>query len=210
MHAHVGLWPALIAEDGVAALAPHLLEQPTAARRGDFDLNPSEQPLARTLMPAAVLMPIIRRNEPSVLFTRRTAHLARHAGQVSFPGGRTAPTDRDAVATALRETEEETGIAPAHVRVAGFLESYETGTGFAIIPVVGIVETGFTLNPNPAEVDEVFEVPLAFLLDLRNRETKTAQWAGTKRRYYAYTYERHYIWGATAGILAGFVERLTP
>ncbi len=210
MHAVVGPWPERISEDGVAALVPHLLEQPTIPRRGDFDLNPDERPQARALMPAAVLLPIVRRKQPSVLFTRRTAHLARHAGQVSFPGGRTAPSDRDAVATALRETEEETGIAPAHVRVAGFLESYETGTGFAITPVVGIVETGFVLKPNPDEVDEVFEVPLAFLLDLRNRETRTTEWAGATRRYYAYTYGPHYIWGATAGILAGFVERLMP
>ena len=210
MPSGTGLLPARIAADGVAALAPHLLAQPTAPGRGDFDLNPGERPTPRALMPAAVLLPIVRRPAPSVLFTRRTAHLARHAGQVSFPGGRTAPSDRDAVATALRETEEETGIAPAHVRVAGFLESYETGTGFAITPVVGIVETGFVLKPNPDEVDEVFEVPLAFLLDLRNRETRTTEWAGATRRYYAYTYGPHYIWGATAGILAGFVERLMP
>ena len=208
MHAVAGLWPARIAEDGVDALAPHLLEQPTACGRGDFDLNPGQRLLRRALMPAAVLLPIVRRNEPSVLFTQRTAHLARHAGQVSFPGGRVAPSDRDAIATALRETEEETGIAPDHVRIAGFLDSYETGTGFAITPVVGIVETGFSLKPNPDEVDEIFEVPLAFLLDLRNRETRTTELAGAMRSYYAYTYGRHYIWGATAGILAGFVERL--
>ncbi len=210
MHAGTRLLPARIAADGVAALAPHLLAQPTALRRGDFDLNPAVRPASRALMPAAVLLPIVRRSAPSVLFTRRTAHLARHAGQVSFPGGRTAPSDRDAIATALRETEEETGIAPHHVSVAGFLESYETGTGFAITPVVGIVDTAFSLKPNPDEVDEIFEVPLAFLLDPSNRETKTSEWAGTTRRYYAYTYGQHYIWGATAGILAGFVERLMP
>jgi 8-oxo-dGTP pyrophosphatase MutT (NUDIX family) len=210
MEAFAGLWPARIAEGGADALVPHLLAQPTAPKRGDFDLNPDARPVAQTLMPAAVLLPIVRRAIPSVLFTQRTAHLARHAGQVSFPGGRTSPSDRDAIATALRETEEETGIAPHHVRVAGFLESYETGTGFAITPVVGIVDAGFALKPNPDEVAEVFEVPLSFLLDLRNRETKTTEWAGMTRRYYAYTYGRHYIWGATAGILAGFVERLAP
>lgn len=201
-------WPARIAAEGADVLAPYLLDRPLAGGRGDFDLNPAARPAERSLMPAAVLMPIVRRAEPSVLFTRRTAHLARHAGQVSFPGGRASPSDENEVATALRETHEETGIAPSHVQVAGFLDSYETGTGFTITPVVGVLDADFVLNPNPGEVDEVFEVPLAFLLDLSNRETKSAQWAGSTRRFYSYTYGRHYIWGATAGILAAFVERL--
>ena len=112
-----------------------------------------------------MLLPIIRRPDPTVLFTRRTEHLSRHAGQVSFPGGRAHESDRSLVETALRETAEEVGIAPAFVSVAGFLDPYETGTGFAILPVVGILHEGFALVPDANEVAEVFEVPLAFLLD---------------------------------------------
>lgn len=201
-------WPVRIATEGAAVLGPRLLAAPAPPSRSDYDLNPGERPPARTLRPAAVLMPIVLRAVPSVLFTRRTAHLARHAGQVSFPGGRIDAADPHPLAAALRETEEETGIPPAFIEPAGFLDTYETGTGFAIVPVVGLVREGFGLTPNPSEVDEVFEVPLAFLLDPANREEKTAEWQGQTRRFYAYTYGRHYIWGATAGILAGFTERL--
>lgn len=206
-------WPARIAAEGLDALRPHLLAEappaPTAPTRGDFDLNPAMRPEgARKLTPAAVLLPIVSRPDPTVLFTRRTPHLARHAGQVSFPGGRVDKADETLIATALRETQEETGIAPDFVSVAGFLEPYETGTGFAIVPVVGMLREGFALMPDPGEVDEVFEVPLSFLLDPANRERKSAEWQGQTRHFYAYTYGRHYIWGATAAILVGFTERL--
>lgn len=201
--------PSRVAAHGAGALKPHLLAQPAPPSRSDYDFDPASRPAeARKLMPAAVLMPIVRRAEPTVLFTRRTAHLARHAGQVSFPGGRVSEADPNAIATALRETEEETGIAADFVDIAGFLETYETGTGFAIVPVVGVLEEGFTLVPDPGEVDEIFEVPLGFLLNGQNRETKTAEWQGRTRRFYAYTYRGHYIWGATAAMLSGFAERL--
>jgi 8-oxo-dGTP pyrophosphatase MutT (NUDIX family) len=154
-------------------------------------------------------MPIVRRDAPTVLFTRRTEHLARHAGQVSFPGGRVHEADASLVETALRETREETGIGAEYVSVLGFLDSYETGTGFAIVPVVGLLEEGFALAPDPGEVDEVFEVPLAFLLDPVNRRLESRQWRGRTRHYYAFSYGRHYIWGATAAILVGFAERLS-
>ncbi len=162
-----------------------------------------------TLTPAAVLLPIVARAEPTVLFTRRTAHLARHAGQVSFPGGRVHANDPSLAETALRETEEETGIAAACISVAGFLEPYETGTGFAIVPVVGLVREGFALAPNAEEVEEVFEVPLGFLLDPANRARKTMERRGVLREFYVFDYGRHHIWGATAAILVDFGERLT-
>jgi 8-oxo-dGTP pyrophosphatase MutT (NUDIX family) len=206
-------WPARIADEGLDALRPHLLadapEAPTKPTRSDYDLTPENRPQGpRKLRPAAVLMPIVQRAEPTMLFTRRTPHLARHAGQVSFPGGRVSEDDDSLIETALRETEEETGITADFVSVAGFLETYETGTGFAIVPVVGMLKEGFRLMPDPGEVDEVFEVPLSFLLDPANRERKSAEWQGRRREFYAYNYGPHYIWGATAAILVGFMERL--
>jgi 8-oxo-dGTP pyrophosphatase MutT (NUDIX family) len=202
-----------VAEGGLEALRPRLLAEPPllplSPRRGDYDLNPGMRPDGdRLLRPAAVLLPIVHRPAPTVLFTRRTPHLARHAGQVSFPGGRVEESDLSLVETALRETAEETGITAGYVSVAGFLEPYETGTGFAILPVVGLLAEGFALLPNPSEVAEIFEVPLDFLLDPANRQRDAADWQGRRREYYAFTYEGHYIWGATAAILVDFVERM--
>jgi 8-oxo-dGTP pyrophosphatase MutT (NUDIX family) len=177
--------------------------------RSDYDFNPEfRRPAGEVkLTPAAVLMPIIAKPVPTVLFTQRTSTLTRHAGQVSFPGGRVDPTDETALATALRETHEETGITSDFVTVAGFMDGYETGTGFAILPVVGVLREGFTLMPNPAEVNEIFEVPLEFLLDPKNRERQSREWQGQKREFYAFNYGSHYIWGATAAILVNFAER---
>jgi 8-oxo-dGTP pyrophosphatase MutT (NUDIX family) len=202
-----------IGKSGLEVLRPRLLAEPSmlplVPQRGDYDLNPGTRPEPRReLAPAAVLLPIVARSEPTVLFTERTAHLSRHAGQVSFPGGRASPEDLSLVETALRETKEETGIAASYVTVAGFLDPYETGTGYAILPVVGLLAEGFVLMPEPNEVAEVFEVPLAFLLDPKNRERHSREWQGRQRSYYAYTYAGHYIWGATAAILSGFAERL--
>jgi 8-oxo-dGTP pyrophosphatase MutT (NUDIX family) len=202
-----------IARDGVGPLRGRLLTQPPdlplTPRHGDYDLNPGTQPTeARRLMPAAVLVPIVLREEPTMLFTRRTATLARHAGQVSFPGGRAEPADLSLVETALRETKEETGIAAGHVTVAGFLDAYETGTGFAILPVVGLLTEGFALLPEPAEVDEIFEIPLAFLLDQANRKRDSREWQGKRREFYVFEYGTHYVWGATAAILSNFSDRM--
>jgi 8-oxo-dGTP pyrophosphatase MutT (NUDIX family) len=181
-------------------------------KRGDFDLNPrmrGELAEGRVLRPAAVLIPIIERSSGlSVLFTRRADHLARHAGQVSFPGGRIGDDDDDAVTAALRETEEEVGLPRSFVEVRGELDRYETGTGFAIQPFVGLVREGFELRIDASEVAEAFEVPFAFLMDRANHKQETANWQGRERRYYAMQYERHYIWGATAGILVNLYERL--
>lgn len=202
-----------IAEAGLEPLRQRLLadppQLPLAPRRSDYDLNPRVQrPTARELAPAAVLIPIVRRPTPTVLFTRRTAHLARHAGQVSFPGGRVHEDDPSLVETALRETREETGIGPGFISVAGFLDAYETGTGFAILPVVGLLTEGFSLVPAAHEVAEIFEVPLAFLLDAANCERQTGEWQGATREFYSFRYERHHIWGATASIVVNLRERL--
>ena len=177
--------------------------------RSDYDLNPNVRPAAaRPLVPAAVLVPIVTRTEPTVLFTRRSTALKRHAGQVSFPGGRADPTDTSLTATALRELLEETGIDPAFVTVAGFLDPYETITGFAVLPVVGLVDPGFSLAPDAREVAAVFEVPLAFLLDPDNCRTEEVELQGRKRRFYAFQYQSHYIWGATAAMLKALAGRL--
>jgi len=203
-----------IARGETSGLRARLLPEPPqislTPKRSDYDLNPDMRPDdQRKLTPAAVLLPIIAREEPAVLFTRRTPHLSRHGGEVSFPGGRVDEGDLTLVETALRETQEETGITAAFVNVAGFLDSYETGTGFAILPVVGLLSEGYELMPDANEVEEVFEVPLVFLLDPDNRERRSMEWQGRRREFYAFTYDRHYIWGATAGILVNFADRVT-
>lgn len=168
---------------------------------GDHELNAGMQP-ALPLKPAAVLVPVVDRpDQPTVLLTQRTAHLAHHAGQVSFPGGHIEPDDSGPAATALRETEEEVGLDRRHVRLIGHLDTYVTRTGFVVTPVVGIVTPPFALTPDPHEVAEVFEVPLAFLMDPANHHRCTATFDGTEWHFYAMPYGRHFIWGATAGML---------
>ena len=183
-----------------------------AMKRGDFDLNPAwreGEGAERKLRDAAVLVPIIERSVGlCVLFTRRADHLSSHAGQVSFPGGRADDGDADAIATALRETEEEVGLSRQFVVVAGALDPYETGTGFSIKPIVGFVREGFVLRADEAEVAEIFEVPLRFLMDPTNHERHTRVWQGRERHFYAMTFDGHYIWGATAGMLVNLYERL--
>ncbi len=178
------------------------------AERGDHDLSP-DLARERQPVPAAVLIPLVEHGDGlTVLFTQRTDHLADHAGQVAFPGGRTEADDADATATALRETHEEIGLPPERIEPVGQLETYLTGSGFRITPVVGFVAPPVPLKPDPFEVAEVFEVPLAFLLDPANRTIESAVWKGKHRDYYAYSYDRHYIWGVTAGIVVGFCDRL--
>lgn len=154
------------------------------------------------LTPAAVLVPVIERSEGlTVLFTQRTAHLHDHAGQVSFPGGRCEVTDVSPTFTALRETTEEIGLASELVEVLGLLPEYRTGTGFSVTPVVGLVRPPFVLAPDSFEVAEVFETPLAFLLDPANHQRHSMEVGGAVRHYYAMPYSGYFIWGATAGML---------
>lgn len=160
---------------------------------------------------AAVLLPVILRaqGDPTLLFTRRTDTLARHSGQISFPGGRSEDHDPSPAQTALRETFEETGIAPGFITVAGYLGRYLTGTGFDIQPVVGLLTDGFALSPDPREVAEIFEVPLAFLCDPANRRRESRQIGARRREFYAFTYGGHEIWGATAAIVVDLAQRLS-
>jgi len=162
------------------------------------------------IRPAAVLVPIVRReNGLTVLLTRRTAHLNDHAGQISFPGGRSEPADAGAAETALRETAEEIGLAAARVEVLGELPQYVTITGYRVTPVVGLVTPPLDLRPDDFEVAEVFEVPLTFLLDPANHQSNCVHYEGRERRYYAMPYRQYYIWGATAGMLMNFYSFLT-
>ena len=191
---------------------PALAELPRefdATALGDHHLNPAARPLkSGPLTPAAVLVPIVRHPEgPKVLLTRRTAHLSHHSGQISFPGGRVEPQDPDIVACALRETEEEIGLGPRHIETLGALDLYVTITGFAVTPLVAAVEPGFDLSPDPNEVEEVFEVPLGFLLDPRNHQRQSGVFNGIERFWWAMPYGGYYIWGATAGMLRNLYQR---
>ena len=186
-------------------------QAPEVAGHEDYDRMPPME--AFGAVKAAVLLPVVERplsseEGPVLLFTRRTETLARHSGQVSFPGGRCEAQDLSPVETALRETFEETGIAPSFVSIAGYLDRYLTGTGFDIQPVVGVLGCGFALVPDPREVAEIFEVPLAFLCDPANRRRESRTVGGRSRSFYAFTYHSHEIWGATAAIIVNLVQRL--
>lgn len=164
--------------------------------------------LATSLTPAAVLIAITRRAVPGVLLTQRPASMRRHAGQVAFPGGRIDPEDDDAVAAALREAEEEIGLARGHVTVIGTTDRYQTGTGFDITPVIGMVPPDLPLTPNAAEVEEWFEVPLNHLLDPANHQRASALWQGRRRDYFEIRWENRRVWGATAGIIVNLSRRM--
>ena len=157
---------------------------------------------------AAVLVLLLNRqdananaNAPQVLFTQRTANLTDHAGQISFPGGRVEESDRDAVHTALRETEEETGIDGGRIEMLGTMPNYTTGTGYLVTPVVGWLEPPIVYSPDPLEVAECFEVPFYYLIDANNHRLESAMYKGRLRSYYAVPYKTRYIWGATAGMI---------
>jgi 8-oxo-dGTP pyrophosphatase MutT (NUDIX family) len=177
--------------------------------RGDIDLNPGLE-IKKPLTAAAVLVPIVERPDgPTVLLTRRTAHLHDHAGQISFPGGRVDPCDVDPVACALREAEEEVGLSPDRTEVVGRLDTYETRTGFQIVPVVGIVRPPFELTPDSFEVAEIFEVPLAFVVDPANHQRQSRKdIGGVERQFWVLPYGSYFIWGATAGMLVNLSEVL--
>jgi len=163
----------------------------------------------REIRPAAVLVPVVKRDHGlTVLFTRRTAHLNDHAGQISFPGGRSEPGDAGAAQTALREAAEEIGLAAAQVEVLGELHQYVTVTGYRVTPVVGLVTPPLELRLDDFEVAEVFEVPLEYLLDPANHQCNSVAYEGRERHYYAVPYQQYYIWGATAGMLMNLLSVL--
>lgn len=180
-------------------------------QRGDADLNPGMHPVRDELIEAAVLVPLVLRDEGlSVLLTRRTAHLTAHAGQIAFPGGRQDPGDLDSADTALRETEEEVGIPRQQIQVLGTLSPYITRTGYRVVPVIGAVSPPIDPRPEPGEVEEIFEVPFAFLLDRANHQRHSRELAGIQRSFYAMPYGDYYIWGATAGMIVNLVDILAP
>ena len=214
--------PELIPIESIAgelAIAPERLRadwlrQRLAAPPG-WQVEHTDEHLLRasiqTPIPASVLLPIIARPHGlTMLLTQRTAHLTDHGGQISFPGGRADPDDLSAVETALREAEEEIGLARQHVEVIGTLPDYQTGTGYCVTPVVGVVQPPFNLRAEPFEVAEIFEVPLAFLMDGKHHQRRAVELpngAGL-RTFYAMPYERFFIWGATAGILRNLFHLL--
>lgn len=165
-------------------------------------------PLEAPPKPAAVLVPmILHASGPGILLTRRAAHLANHAGQVSFPGGRIELGETPEEA-ALREAMEEIGLDPALPRLAGRLPQHLTGTGYEITPVLGLIEPGFTLAPDPSEVAEVFELPLSVLLDPDAPRRESREWKGRLREYWVWPHAEHFIWGATATILVNLSTAL--
>ena len=169
------------------------------------DLEKQQLACAEPGRPAAVLLLVVNHpRAPAVVFTQRTAHLADHAGQISFPGGRCDAEDCSPEDTALREAEEEIGIAPDRVAILGRLPEYRTSTGYAVTPVVGWAEPPLEYRPDPHEVEDVFEVPLAFLLDAANHRYESAFHRGRLRKYWAMPFGERYIWGATAGMLVTF------
>lgn len=166
-------------------------------------------PIDQPLRAAAVLVGLVPRPAGwQVLLTQRTRDLPTHGGQISFPGGRIEPSDASVVAGALRETEEELGIAPHLVHPIGLLDVYATISSFAVTPVVALIDPSIQLHPDAREVDEVFEVPLRFLLDRRNLLREERHFRGRMRGYFVYRYDQRTIWGATAGMLVNLLERI--
>jgi len=185
-----------------------LLTSATPMLAGDQDFGAQGLQAQIPLVPAAVLVPIIRSPEPRLLLTTRTAHLRNHAGQVAFPGGRIDTGDESPIAAALREAQEEIGLDPSHVDVMGVSAPYHTGTGYSVLPVVGSIDHGLLFEPNPHEVADLFEVPLDFALDPANHILRQAEWKGRMRRFYVIEWEGRTIWGATAGMLVNLSARL--
>jgi 8-oxo-dGTP pyrophosphatase MutT (NUDIX family) len=159
-------------------------------------------------MPAAVLVAVVDRREPTVILTERPKTMRRHPGQISFPGGRIDPDDDGPIAAALREAEEEIGLPRDRVEVIGTADRYRTITGFEIIPVVGVVPPDLPLSPHPGEVADMFEAPLHFLLDPRRQIVRTVAWQGRNRTYYEIEWEGRRIWGATAAMIVNLSRRL--
>src|SRR6266850_1248232 len=178
--------------------------------RGDLDLDPAmwERAGVTATKPAAVLVPVVDRPDPSVILTMRTSELTSHAGQIAFPGGKIDKSDAGPLAAALREAKEEIGLAARLIEPIGYLDLYLTFSGFRILPVVARVEPGYALALNASEVADAFEVPLAFLMGPENHQRHSRDWKGIQRQYYAMPWQERYIWGVTAGILRNMYERV--
>jgi 8-oxo-dGTP pyrophosphatase MutT (NUDIX family) len=189
---------------------PALTDQTVAGVRGDLDLDPSlgERAGVAATRPAAVLVGVVDHPEPTVLLTLRNADLEAHAGQIAFPGGKIEPSDASPAAAALREAQEEIGLAPSLVDPIGHLDLYLTFSGYRILPTVARIDPNHRLTLNRSEVDEAFEVPLAFLMDAQNHALRSRDWKGIIRRYYAMPFGERCIWGVTAGILRNLYERI--
>jgi len=189
---------------------PALLDPNVVPPSGDAGTDRMLQIIAREqpIRPAAVLIPIVDHPEPTVLLTQRSPHLADHAGQIAFPGGKIDATDASPRDAALREAEEEVGLDRAFVDPLGYLGVYGTSFGFRILPTVARVRPGFSLRINRSEVDDAFEVPLAFLMNPNNHQLHAREFRGVERTYYAMPFAERYIWGATAGILRVLYERI--
>ncbi|HNV07630.1 MAG: CoA pyrophosphatase [Dokdonella sp.] len=180
--------------------------QPPGWNASDFPELWSDRPALRQ---AAVLLPVVCRNDAlSMLFTRRNESMRQHAGQVSFPGGAVESGDSDAIATALRETREETGIDAGFITPLGFLDCFDTISGFCVSPVVALVREGFAVAPDPREVAEVFEVPLDYILEPDRMQRSEILWHGRGREIFEFDYAGKRIWGATAAILQNLLRRL--
>jgi 8-oxo-dGTP pyrophosphatase MutT (NUDIX family) len=202
----------------LAALQPAALRQRFAAPPvWEPELLAEKKFMDRAPVHASVLVPIVMREQPTVLLTERTLHLSTHSGQIAFPGGKVDADDIDAAATALREAQEEVGLAPAWVQVLGQMPHYVTGSSFIITPVVALVQPGFTLTPNAHEVADIFEVPLAFLMNPAHHQHHSHEWEGVQREWLSMPYQElrggvlvpRFIWGATAGMLRNFYRLLS-
>lgn len=179
-----------------------------SALHGDGDLDGRVIPSGAPLNQAAVLAPLILHDgPPRFLFTMRAAHLTKHAGQISFPGGGREPGE-SLVQTALRETQEEIGIGPEYIDILGCYDPYETVTAYQVTPFVGVLKPGFKVTPDHREVSEVFETPFDFLMNAANHERHEMEFRGKIRRFWAMPWEERYIWGATAGMLKALHDRL--
>lgn len=191
--------------------APAALTDPNVVpSKGDHELNREMQALwaVRPIRPAAVLVGVVDRPQPTVLLTQRSAHLPDHAGQISFPGGKIDPSDESPLAAALREAEEEVGLDRRFVEPIGYLDLYMTTQGYRIVPVVARIARDFQLTLNPSEVDDAFEVPLSFLMEPANHDKRSRDWQGITRHYFVMPFEQRHIWGVTAGILRNLWERI--
>ena len=197
-------------DDFLARAKMRLLAEPAAHwDYSDDDLNAKARMIPVGVKPqsAAVLVPIILRDEPLVMLTQRHAGLSKHAGQIAFPGGR-IDQDETPMQAALREANEEVGLASSYVQALGYLPSYLTVTAYQVVPVVAVVKLGFVLNLQRDEVDDVFEVPLSFFMSPENCQRQSREWQGVARHYYVYQFGDRHIWGATAGMIRSLHDQL--